>query len=281
MWANDTTDLTGTYLQRAASLQSAISIHCWSKKAGAFKDNATSTTLYPQDANSMSILYGVANSSQAQTISMQLTTNWNAIGAVSPELPGNIVPFISSLEVQAHFVAGQSARALELIRRSWGWYLNNTSGTQSTVIESYRADGTFGYRYNRGYKDASYTSHSHGWSSGPTSALTEYVLGLSVIGRIGRTWGLKPHFGDLTSVQGGFTTPEGKFHASWTIEGASGYTVNVSTPSDTTGQIVLPALSGSTAVVKVNGINTKYGLADGGLSFVVKGGTYSIVVHSA
>jgi hypothetical protein len=142
------------------------------------------------------------------------------IGAVTPELPGTISPFISSFEIQGHFSIRQSQRALDLIRRSWGWYLTHPNGTASTVIEGYLANGSFGYRGDRGYdSDASYVSHSHGWSSGPTSALTNYVLGLSVTAPAGGKWRLAPQFGDLTAVEGVFVTGLGRFQAAWSRTG--------------------------------------------------------------
>lgn len=109
-WVGDTTNLTATYNARAAALSSAINTHNWG--TGAFKDNATATTLYPQDANSMAIVFGVvppstANESRAQSISARLTENWTPIGAEAPELPNNISPFISSFEIQAHLIIGQ------------------------------------------------------------------------------------------------------------------------------------------------------------------------------
>lgn len=195
----------------------------------------------------MAVLFNVVNSSaKATSISNSLLKNWTPIGAVAPELPDNISPFISSFEIQAHFSIGETARALELIRRCWGWYLNNPNGTQSTVIEGYLQNGTFGYRSTRGYNyDASYVSHAHGWSSGPTAALTTYVLGLSVVGIAGQEWKLAPQFGDLTSAQGGFTTILGKFQASWQLEG-EGYSISYNVPAGTTGQLILPCLSNGT-----------------------------------
>lgn len=164
----------------------------------------------------MAILFGVVDSARAENISAKLPENWGPIGAISPELPDNISPFISSFEIQAHFTMGKADRALDLIRRSWGWYFNNPNGTQSTVIEGYLANGSFGYRGGRGYDfDTSYVSHSHGWSSGPTSALTNFILGITITSRKGKTWQLAPQLGDLTSVEGGFTTELGNFWAKW------------------------------------------------------------------
>lgn len=288
-WAGDAPNAT-LWLQRAGALQNATLAHCYDHAYGAFRDNATATALHPQDANSMAVLFGVvdAQSTAAQNISARLTDNWTPIGPDSPELPGNVSPFISSFEVQAHLTAGQTARALALIRTSWGWYLNNPNGSQSTVVEGYLTNGTFGYRWSRGYaNDFSYVSHAHGWSSGPTSALTEYVLGLSVTGRVGSTWQFAPQFGDLRFAEGGFMTSLGKFQASWTTtKGSKSYTAAVNTPAGTTGQFILPVVQqGVAPTVLVNGkkVETSWErrtgvVFDTVLVSAVKGGNYTIVV---
>jgi hypothetical protein len=285
IWNGDTTNLNTTWTARASALRTAINTYCWDAPYGAFKDNATATTLHPQDANSMAILFDVVeSSSKAQSISSNLLKNWTPIGAETPELPDNISPFISSFEIQAHFSIGQTARALELIRRSWGWYLNNPNGTESTVIEGYRTDGSFGYRSTRGYNnDASYISHSHGWSSGPTSGLTEYVLGLSVTSPAGATWKLAPQFGDLKTVEGGFMTSLGKYQASWKLQGG-GYTLSYNVPKGTTGQVVLPTLSrGRMPSIMIYGRpvpkSMKPQLVGDGVVLNGDGGSHSIVVR--
>jgi hypothetical protein len=288
-WAGDTTNLSATYSSRATDLKTAINTYLWDDSYGAFRDNATNTTLHPQDANSMAVLFNVTTSEQDQSISSVLTTNWNDIGAVSPELPGEISPFISSFEIQAHFAAGQASRALDLIRRSWGWYVDNENGTQSTVIEGYLADGTFGYRFDRGYNnDPSYVSHSHGWSSGPTSALTNYVLGLTVTGLAGAEWTLMPQFGNLTHAEGGFSTSLGKFKAAWTTIGdnGEGYNVTISTPSGTTGVVLLPLLNNATeATVAFDGESSVWTAGPvgklSGYSRSIDGGNYTFVVSTA
>lgn len=230
------------------------------------------------------MLFNVTTPEQDQKISTQLTGNWNDIGAVSPELPGEISPFISSFEIQAHFLAGQAPRALDLIRRSWGWYLDNENGTQSTVIEGYLEDGSFGYRYNRGYVDPSYTSHAHGWSAGPTSALTNYVLGLEVTGLAGSEWTLMPQFGDLSFAEGGFSTSLGTFRAAWVVaDDGCGYNLTVSTPSGTAGVVLLPLLDGAAeASVTFDGESSTWSASTlgkrTGYGHTVAGGNHTIVV---
>ncbi|KAJ5784783.1 uncharacterized protein N7503_009995 [Penicillium pulvis] len=280
-WAGDTTGLSSTWDSRAEKLKEAINTYCWDESYGAFKDNATDTDLHPQDANSMAVLFGVVDSDRAGKISNNLLKNWTPIGPNSPELPDNICPFITSFEIQSHFLVQKPSRALDLIRRTWGWYINNPNGTESTVIEGYLVNGTFGYRGSRGYYyDTSYVSHAHGWSSGPTSALTNYIVGLSVTSQLGLTWDLSPQFGDLEFAEAGFVTDLGKFQASWT-KSSAGYTLDFSVPKGTTGNVTLPYVTSSKKPsITLNGASVKKNVvyADSTATFVVGGGSHKIVV---
>ncbi|GKT45320.1 uncharacterized protein ColSpa_05501 [Colletotrichum spaethianum] len=262
--ANSTAEanLTETWLARAETLKAAIKTHLWDAAKGAFIDGYRNRTLYPQDSNSYAVAFGVVDPAgpEAASISRVLTENWTPIGPASPELPGNVSPFISSIELEAHFVAGRADRALRLIRDSWGWYLHHPNGTGSTVIEGYLVDGTFGYRSTRGYtNDPSYVSHAHGWSSGPTSTLTEYLVGLRVTRPAGAGWSLKPVFGEVPEAQAGFTTVLGRFSAKWTVEGGVA-AVEWDVPEGTRGWVELGGEEGrwvdggkGTASVKVKG----------------------------
>ncbi|KAK3676403.1 hypothetical protein LTR78_003679 [Recurvomyces mirabilis] len=281
-WAGNSS-LASTYTARAETLAGNIIKNTYDTAYGAFKDNNTDTTLHPQDANSMALLFGVLSntSSQAQSVSERLTDNWTPIGAEAPELVNNISPFISSFEIQGHFTIGQTDRALDLIRRSWGWYLNNPNGTQSTVIEGYLTNGSFGYRNYRGYNyDSSYVSHAHGWSSGPTSALTNYILGLEVTGPAGSEWRFAPQFGDLTSVQGGFMTKLGVFQALWNVtDGGRGYEASWKVPEGTTGSVTLPSLpAGCDGNVTWNGRHHGRVGGRGGMKSGAGGGWHNVRV---
>lgn len=281
-WAEDSTNLSSTWIAQAANLKRAINTYCWDESYGAFKDNATETTLHPQDANSMAIMFGVVDEDRAASISEKLLENWTPIGAVAPELPENIASFISSFEIQSHFLARQPSRALELIRRSWGWYINNPNGTESTVIEGYLQNGTFGYRMNRGYGyDPSYVSHAHGWSAGPTSALTEYIVGLSVVSPLGLEWKIAPQFGDLNFARAGFVTSLGKFEASWKQE-SSGYALEFTVPKSSVGNVTLPYITKSKKPsITIDGDQLTRGVTyvDGTATVRVTGGSHRVVVR--
>ena len=196
--------LSALWTTQAEALRTAINTQTFDNIYGAFRDNDTETTLHPQDANSLALLFNATTPERVASISQLLTKNWTPIGAVTPELPNNISPFISSFELGAHVAAREPDRALDLLRRTWGWIIDNENSTQSTLLEGYLANGSFGYRNSRGYGyDDSYPSHAHGWSSGPTSVLITGVLGLEVTGLAGESWRLMPQWGDLEKVEGG------------------------------------------------------------------------------
>lgn len=98
------------------------------------------------------------------------------------------------------------------------------------------------YRAALGYNfDYSYTSHAHGWSTGPTFALTFYVVGLQIIEPQGSAWTLAPKLSGLSAAEGGFTTPLGWFGASWEINDRRNITLTISTPLGTRGTVELPS----------------------------------------
>ncbi|CAG7927955.1 unnamed protein product [Penicillium olsonii] len=281
-WAGGSTNLSATWSSQAANLKKAINTYCWDESYGAFKDNATETALYPQDANSMAIMFDIADEARAVRISERLLRNWTPIGAVAPELPENIASFISSFEIQGHFLAHQPLRALELIRRSRDWYINHPNGTQSTVIEGYLRNGTFGYRMDHGYGyDPSYVSHAHGWSAGPTSALTEYVVGLSVVSPLGLEWKIAPQFGDLEFASAGFVTSIGKFEASWKRGPNDGYVLDFTVPKRSGGKVTLPVIPTKKPSITIDGQLTRVTSVDESVTLEMTGGSHHVVVAYA
>ncbi|KAK6065206.1 bacterial alpha-L-rhamnosidase domain-containing protein [Seiridium cupressi] len=287
-WVGDKTGLGVQWLEDAEGLQTRTNAINWDDSAGAFFDVTDRPDIHPQDGNSLAVYFGIVNatSNEARNISDYLIRNWTPIGAECEELPGEISPFISSFEIQAHLLTGNTQRALDLIRSAWGWYLDHPNGTQSTMVEGYLVNGTWGYRWDAGYQnDFSYTSHAHGWATGPVTALTERVLGLSITGRAGATWRLAPQIGDLTQVEGGFTTRLGKFSAGWTKEADGTINLEYDVPEGTTGDVVVQ-IDAADVVSKRNDGDMMRGRAfqivqgsGGGRAVVIKsgGGKHSYV----
>ena len=251
------TSLATTYSGQAAALKAQINARLWDAAAGAYKDNPTST-LHPQDGNSLAVWYNVVPShTQAQSIATVLRADWNTLGAQTPEWNNNISPFAGSMELYAHFAAGDDTNALDLIRREWGFMLNSPLGTKSTFWEGYTSAGTLD-AYS-----GSYTSLAHGWSTGPTGALTSDVLGIQPTAAAGAAYQVVPHPGDLTHVEGTLAVATGKtIHVSYdhSATGAFSSVVDSSSNSGSTGVIAVPTF-GQSRVISINGTTAWNGTA--------------------
>ena len=143
-------------------------------------------------------------------------------------------------------MAGDDVNALVLMRREWGYMLNSPLGTASTFWEGFKADGTFDY-------GGAYLSAAHGWATGPTFALTFYVLGLMPLSPKGQ-YSFIPHRGDLTHAEGNITLPQGPLSGAWDYSASAGtFTASLTSPAGTSGTIGIPTYGASTVSVTVNG----------------------------
>lgn len=268
------TKQTERWAHAADCLKQGYNKNLWDEDAGLYRDNTT-TSLHPQDGNSLALLYNLTVSkSQAEAISDGLLRNWNFIGPVTPELPDTISPFISGLEVLAHYRAGQPGRGMQLMERLWSYLLEGPQFTGSTLVEGITANGSLYYRSTAGYDyDAAYTSLSHGWSTAPLQVLMFEVLGLKITGAGGNAWTLSPEVAGLGAGElgGGFVTGLGRFGVRLVISrNQSRAEATVEAPQGTTGQIVL---SSGWAFAEVNGKKCVH-------SCKVKGGRLCTVTYS-
>jgi hypothetical protein len=237
--------LAASWTTRAIAVKNGANAVLWDAASGLYRDNPTST-VHPQDGNSLAVWFGLTTSlAQSATVSQSLTSRWNAFGATTPEKGGNIGTFPGSMEVLAHFSANDDQTGLDLIRREWGYMLNSPLGTASTFWEGFKADGSFDYLGN-------YMSHAHGWATGPTSALTNFVLGLNSTDPTG-SYVFTPHAGDLGYAEGRLTLPQGALTASWTHDAnAHSFWEQLTAPAGTTGTVGVPT-SGRAVIVTMDG----------------------------
>ena len=134
----------------------------------------------------------------------------------------NFSTFYGYYMLQAKARAGDYQGALDAIREYWGAMLNlgatsfwedfnldwlpNASRIdelpkpgQKDIHGDYGAYCYIGFRH----------SLAHGWASGPTSWLTEHVLGIKVLAPGCKVIQVKPNLGDLRFAEGSFPTPLG------------------------------------------------------------------------
>ena len=110
-----------------------------------------------------------------------------------------------------------------------------------------------------------------------------YVVGIQLVAPAGATWAIVPQVGDLTHVDGGFSTSLGRFSSKWSTNGTS-FSLEITTPKGTTGTVGLSFPGNYTsAILKGTDLDDvvvtadewgKYwieGLAGGDREFVVVG----------
>lgn len=96
--AVNASSLSAAYAANATTLKARFNDAFWDAAQGMYFDNTT-TSLAPQDANSLAVLYNLtATTDQKIAVSKGLQKNWNDLGPVAPELPDTISPFISGFE---------------------------------------------------------------------------------------------------------------------------------------------------------------------------------------
>jgi len=232
--------MAAEYDAQASDLRAAIQSRLWDSAAGMYSD-VPGSTLFPQDGNALALWFGIPESLlQCAQISSNLKHRWNGFGAVTPERPGAIATFPGSMEVMAHFAAGEDANALDLIQLEWGYMLASPVGTGSTFWEGYLQDGSFDY-------GGSYMSLAHGWATAPTAALTEYVGGIGPELSSSVQFHFIPHVGDLSFASVTVPLPRGTVTASWS-RSSGRFVANVEAPASMTGRYGVPADSAATSV---------------------------------
>jgi hypothetical protein len=246
--ARGDTSTATTYNNAAATLKANINSALWDAGIGAYRDQPGSTT-YPQDGNSEAVWFDVTDSTaKASSIANYLKSNWGTYGSRTPEWDNNVSPFIGGMELMAQGKALNDTDMLNLIRREWGYMYNSPRGPK-TFWEGIGADGGSG-----GYAGW-FMSYSHGWSSGPTPALTFFTLGINPTTAKGQQYSVIPHPGDLTHVEGQLTVDAGKLvkvnydHASG---GSFTMTVDAATNTGSTGVVGIPKF-GLSRIVSING----------------------------
>lgn len=268
----------------AAGIPTAANDILWDNSVSLYRDNDTiedssSAPSYPQDGNSWAIIAGIANGTRAEAVSDALKARWVLpYGAPAVEAGQTISPFTTGFELQAHYMAGHSDYATDLMEFMWADYmLDDPRMTNSTFIEGYATDGTPLYPV---YNYDPRVSHAHGWSTAPTSMLTLYGGGLTMTSAAGLTWKVAPALGSLKTIQTGFETPLGSFKTSWT-NSTSCFSGTFTTPNSTMGELSIPLGIGSkNMVLEGPGVSQMFQLT--GLSIAaitgLRGGEYSITI---
>lgn len=161
--------------------------------------------------NIMAVLSGVATAEQCAEIYPHLLKPGSPAWTVEPDRMRHdddpITPYYGYFLLQTMSRLKQHEDAMNYIRRDWGDLLR-------------RGATTFWEKFNPAWPDdmkwaldqTAYLSLCHGWSSGPTTYLTENVLGVRPTSAGFATVEIAPQLGDLKWAEGCVPTPNGVIH---------------------------------------------------------------------
>jgi alpha-L-rhamnosidase len=248
-------DIAAGYSATAAQLRAAINAHLFNASTGLYDVSTAQHGVAAQDSNSYAVLYGVAPApgttvaSLLQKLTAALYRTPSAPNATGPvpvqQSSGStqVGPYTSAYELFARFETGDTAGALALIRNEWGLMRNSSPYYSGATWEYVALDGTPGLGEG--------TSLAHGWGSGPTSALSKYVLGVRPVEPGYETWLIEPQTGDLSWAEGTVPTPYGPIEVKWRNT-SKGLSLEIEVPAGTSGAVGVP-VSGANAVLTDNG----------------------------
>ena len=171
-------------------------------------DPKTQTYSDRVQGNAMAVYSGVATPEQQariyQTVLKAGTPAWTV--PVANDMAGSEVmsPYYGNYVLQAYGKMGQCQAGINLVRRYWGAMLSRGA---TTWWEEF--DPSLPQDMNLVLDKMPYLSLSHGWSSGPTSFLTEYVLGVQPTAGGFKSVVIQPNLGDLKWAAGTVPTPHG------------------------------------------------------------------------
>ncbi|MCR2807498.1 alpha-L-rhamnosidase-related protein [Paenibacillus soyae] len=141
---------------------------------------------------------------------------------IAPDAPKGYSTFYGYYMLRARAEAGDIGGCLDSIRAYWGgmlelgattfwedfdidWMENAARIDELTPPGKVDVHGTYGGYCYKGYRH----SLCHGWASGPTAWLSEYVLGITPAEPGFRKARIRPNLHDLDWVEGTYPTPHG------------------------------------------------------------------------
>lgn len=222
------------YDQTAGHVRDAINASLLNPATGTYYLSDTDHSTFAQDANALSVLFGIAPAAKVPGILSALRSLWGPHGSepFSGTTYSNLIsPYITAYEVEADYLAGDTAGAEHLMHLTWDQMTDPRNPFfTGTMWENIGPDGT---------ATEARTSLAHGWASGPTPILTGYVLGVQPVKPGYQTFAVAPHPGSLRWAEGAVPTPYGQIRVRWARDGHR-LSLTVTVPAQATAFVQLP-----------------------------------------
>jgi alpha-L-rhamnosidase len=242
-----------SYRSEATTLRSAINHYLLNPQTMLYATSNLLPNTVAQDANALAVTDGVVDRGQGTSLlkGLQLALPPTPYGPLpftaTTGYMAAVSPFVTNEQVRAEFAQGDTASALSLLQELWGYMDSPGPDFTGADWELIAPTGAPGF--------GSYTSLAHGWASGATADLSQYVLGVQPSRPGYRAWLVQPHPGSLTWAEGNVPTPSGTITVRWAQSPTSGaFSLRVSAPKGTAGNISVPVPTvGATVTITVVG----------------------------
>ncbi|MET7990820.1 alpha-L-rhamnosidase C-terminal domain-containing protein [Amycolatopsis sp. NPDC005232] len=263
----------------ADAIKTAVMGKLWNPALGAYGQSNSKPDVLVEDANALALQYGFVPAGKEAGVLAAMKTLWTPYGAVmGPGLQDptghTIEPFANGMETAGRFAAGDTAGALDLMRRTWGPMIDKNNPLYTGAF--------WEFKNSTGGVNRATASLAHGWAASPSVQLTEQLLGVTAVSAGYQSWSISPRPGTVRWASGAVPTAYGTIETEWTSDPKSGrFTLTAQTPAHTTGTITVPV--GRNSVITVNGraakeLDSRAKTSGGSVVLTVPGGTYQITV---
>ncbi len=157
----------------------------------------------------------------------------------------DISTFYGYYVLNAMALGGNHQGAIDVIRKYWGGMLDlgatsfwedfdidwlDNAGRIDEIVPDDKVDvhRTYGKYCYVGLRH----SFCHGWASGPTAWLSQYVLGVNIVAPGCKKISIEPHLGDLEWVEGTYPTPYGLVHIKHTKDSKGNIKSEIKAPKE-------------------------------------------------
>jgi alpha-L-rhamnosidase len=241
--------------RQARTLRASFNAKFWDQAAGMYRLSHADAN-FPGDANVDAIVTGLAGGRNARRVLAGIRRRlWTRLGPATieqsddPAMTRYISPFVAGLELIARATNGDVQGAVDLTRRTWGYFLRadpastmweklDVNGEPATYNPDGRGNDVFPAQgiFQRGF-----SSLAQGWSTGPIEFLTGYVLGvrLSAPGYARFVFAPSPAK-RMRWARGVVPTPHGAIAAWWRAT-ARRFTASLRVPHGERATVLLPA----------------------------------------
>ena len=227
----------------AARLREAINRHLFDEDLGLYGAAVGDLRTISEHPNAYAVLYGVADRDSVPGLLARLAAALHTPAGPMRSTAANermVSPYTAGYEVRARLAVGDTSAALDLVRRAWAPMRRGGEYYSGATWEYVGLDGRPGL--------GSGTSLAHPWSSGPTSALSAYVLGVRPLAPGFVTWLVEPQLADLRWARGTVPTPRGPLRVRWRRNGKR-LALRVTAPIGTRGFVGLPVTGPADQIV--------------------------------